>query len=80
MNIDSTWIYESPDGGATVYKRRIGASLDSRILETISPARLEEKRFHERWHKFRSILELAKDNSALEEMLHKVEMYYELSK
>jgi hypothetical protein len=80
MTTDFNWIYESPDGGATVYRRRAGEPINTRELASVSPEHLEEKRFHERWHKFRDMLELAKTNPSLEKMLQQAEMYYELSK
>lgn len=80
MTTDPKWIYESPDGGKTVYRRLMHAGFNTKELVSESPEHLEEKRFHERWHKFRSILELAKDNPTVEKMLHEIEVYYELSK
>lgn len=80
MTTDPKWIYESPDGGKTVFKRPFGASVTERVLDYEDPQHKKEKEFFERWHKFRDILEAANQNPSLEKMLHQVEMYYELSK
>lgn len=80
MTNDLKWIYESPNGGKTVTRRLMNASLSTKELVYETPEHLEEKRFHEQWHKFKSILQAAKNNSVLEKMLHEIEVYYELSK
>lgn len=77
---DTKWIYESPNGGKTVYKRPFGSDISERVLDHEDPTYAEERVFFERWHKFRDILETAKQNPSLEKLLHQVEMYYELSK
>jgi len=74
------FIYESPDGGKTVYARPLGSDLSSRVKVFEDPEHLKEKEFYERWHKFRDILERAKTNPTLEKMLHQIEMYDELAK
>lgn len=80
MTKEVKWIYESPNGGKTVTRRPMGADISTREICYEDPEHMTEKKFHERWHKFRDILELAKQNPTMEKMLNQVEMYYELSK
>jgi hypothetical protein len=40
---------------------------------------LEEKKFFERWHMYRDILEVSKNNPALRKLLEQVEIVYNLS-
>lgn len=77
---EEKWIYESPNGGKTVTRRPLGADISAREICYEDPEHLKEKAFFERWHRFRDILSAAENNPALEKMLDKVEMYYELVK
>ena len=73
-------IYESPDGGNTVYARPIGVhELAQRKKVYENPEMLKEKAFFERWHMYRDILEASKDNPALTKLLEQVEIIYNLS-
>jgi len=74
------FIYESPDGGNTVYARPIGVhELAQRKKVYENPEMLEEKAFFERWHMYRDILEASKNNPALVKLLEQVEIIYNLS-
>lgn len=76
--ITEVTIYESPDGGRTVYARRAGSN--HRELHLRDPEldkELAEMRNQEKWQQ---ILAARKTNSALDELLEKVEILYELSK
>ena len=74
------FIYESPDGGNTVYARPIGVhELAQRKKVYENPEMLKEKAFFERWHMYRDILEASKDNPALTKLLEQVEIIYKLS-
>jgi len=62
-------IFESPDGGKTVYARQSGASQRTMI-------RSDDKT--SRWMNFRSILELADTEPTLNNILEQAEITYEL--
>jgi hypothetical protein len=71
-------IYESPDGGRTVYARRPGSN--HRELHMRDPEldkEIAELKNQERWQE---ILAARTDNPALNELLEQVEILYELSK
>jgi len=74
------FIYETPDGGNTVYARPFGADLAQRKKVYENPEMLEEKAFFERWHMYRDILEISKDNDVLAKLLEQVEILYRLNK
>lgn len=67
-------IYESPDGGKTIYARQPGFT--ERILVHEDPSLLEQRR----WIKFKHIIELSKTEPRLQELINKTEMLYELLK
>ncbi len=75
------FIYESPDGGNTVYARPFGIhdrALRKKVYE--NPEMLKEKAFFERWHMYRDILEISKDNEVIAKLLEQVEILYRLNK
>ena len=74
------FIYETPDGGNTVYARPFGADLAQRKKVYENPEMLEEKAFFERWHMYKDILEISKDNDVLAKLLEQVEILYRLNK
>ncbi len=74
------FIYESPDKGNTIYARPFGADLAQRKKIYENPEMLEEKAFFERWHMYRDILEVSKDNEVLAKLLEQVEILYRLAK
>ena len=77
---EDKFIYESPDGGNTVYARPIGVhEMSQRKKVYENPEMLEEKKFFERWHMYRDILEASKTNPALVKLLEQVEIIYNLS-
>lgn len=76
------WVYESPDGGMTVYRRRPGCV--DRELISITPAPLnclsqEDRRSltarRLRWYR---ILEQATDDAELDNMIGKLEVWWAL--
>lgn len=73
MSISDT-IYESPDGGKTIYSRKINDLPKKRIL-----LRKREDAYS-RIKKWRDILNEAQDNPSLEDAIKKAEVIYELSK
>jgi len=74
------FIYETPDGGNTVYARKLGTDLSERKIVFQNPEMLKEKAFHERWHMYRDILEASEDNEVIAKLLEQVELLYRISK
>jgi hypothetical protein len=67
-----TYIYESPDGGDTVYRRRAGSNQRELVQE--GPLRKQMLR-SQLW---REIFQAAESDPVLREMLDKVEVYHQL--
>jgi hypothetical protein len=71
-----TYIYESPDGGDTVYRRRMGDT--QRELHSISDKKrdlLDELKKNKLWG---DIHRAAQSDPVLKEMLDQVEIYHRL--
>lgn len=67
-------IYESPDGGRSVYSRKFGETDRSLIYES------KELKAGRRWVKFKEIINLADEEPSLNDLLEKAEVLYELLK
>lgn len=67
-------IFESPDGGKTVYSRQPCSTERTLIYES------DEIRTVHRWTKFKDIVKLAETEPTLNDILSKAEMLYELLK
>lgn len=76
--ITEVTIYESPDGGRTVYARRPGDK--TRELHLRDPLLEKELAELERQKRWTEIFHERKSNSILDEMCEKVELFYILSK
>ena len=63
-------VYESPDGGKTVYARLAGESHRHLIKSEMTE--------HKKWLLWKDILDASKHNNALKELLEKAEMLYAL--
>jgi hypothetical protein len=71
-----TYVYESPDGGDTVYRRKTGSV--SRELHSTSEKKkdlIEELREQSLWGQ---IYRAAKTDPALQEMLDRIVVYHQL--
>lgn len=71
-------VFESPDGGRTVYARRPGSTV--RELHRQDPElqrELEELEQQKRWV---DIFSARRDNTELNNLCEKIEIFYELSK
>jgi hypothetical protein len=75
-NIEEITIYESPDGGKTVYARKSGETC--RVLHSIDPTYKKEQEALARWTNLKKIVMTAPDDPALNDLLEKIEIYYEL--
>lgn len=76
--ITEVTIFESPDGGRTVYARRPGSK--DRQLHWQDPAmqrELEELEQQKRWV---DIFQARRDNAELDRLCEQVEIFYELGK
>jgi len=69
---EETYIYESPDGGDTVYRRMVG-SVDREMIRE-GPLRKKMLR-NQLW---RDIFESAESDPILQDMLDRVEIYHRL--
>jgi hypothetical protein len=67
-----TYIYESPDGGGTIYRRTAG-SVDRELIRE-GPLRKQMLR-NQLW---RDIFQAAESDPVLKDMLDRVEVYYTL--
>ena len=73
-SIEEITIFESPDGGKTVYSRKSG-SLDRTLIKE-DP----EKNFLAKWHEWREILTLAETEPSLADAINQAEIIYALIK
>lgn len=67
-------IYESPDGGRTVWARHMGELVRRKVSENL------ENSFYNRVNKWQDILLLAKSDTDLNQAIEHVETLYELRK
>ena len=72
--MDDEYIYESPDGGETIYRRKLN-SLKRELVDISEKAQLDKDVTD--WHE---ILEAAKDNIVLQDAINRVKMLYHLTK
>lgn len=69
-------IFESPDGGQTVYGR-LEHTLTRQQLDVLNP---EQQELNNLWFAWRDILLASKSNTALKEALDQAQIIYELSR
>lgn len=67
-----TYIYESPDGGDTIYRRTMG-SVDRELVRE-GPLR----KLQQRSQLWRKIFQAAESDPVLQDMLDRVEVYHSL--
>lgn len=73
-----TWVYESPDGGETIYRRKFGSDPMSRELHSMSEKKkslIDDIRHSKLWG---DIHRAAKADPVLQEMLDKIVVYHQL--
>ncbi len=80
QNITEAVIYESPDGGKTVYVRKPGDAVQSRKLAWESDDVKELRKLVEQEELWRNILKAAETNQTLRLALDEVILIYNLSK
>ncbi len=71
-------IYESPDGGKTVYARKPGET--KRQLHSIDPAWQKEQELNTRWANLKEAVFMADSDPILNNLIEKVEIYHRLKK
>lgn len=72
------YVYESPDGGNTVYRRRFGST--ERELWSAADNLKQQEVWHARWAIWNNVLLAAEHNPALQEALDRARVIYELSR
>jgi len=77
-NIEEITIYESPDGGKTVYSRRGGDV--SRTLIHEDPVYKKEAELTSRWANLKEAVLMADDDPTINDALEKLEVVYALKK
>jgi len=78
MKNDGALIYESPNGGKTVYARKRGSSERHVIYE--DPAWKHEQALQERWKNLKEAVYMADTDPTLNDAISKVEMLYNLKR
>ena len=73
-------IYESPDGGKTVYSRKMGEPVTSRQLHSVDPVWQKEQELQVRWVNLKPAVFMADSDPTLDDAIKKVEMLYLLKK
>jgi hypothetical protein len=76
--ITSYDVYESPDGGLTIYKRQAGSS--ERVLHSVAPELQQRIELEHRRNEWMDIFNTAERTPALQEAIERVKVLYELSK
>ncbi len=79
-NIEEITIFESPDGGKTVYSRKSGDPPSSRTLHWQDPVHKKESELTQRWANLKEAVFMADSDPALNDAISKVEMLYALIK
>jgi len=71
---ETRYIYESPDGGQTVYARKIGC--DKRFIVKQDPAIIERQKIATRANRLMTILKLSRTDTTLNDALEQLEALY----
>lgn len=75
-SIEEVLIYESPDGGKTVYSRKMGETV--RNFHSIDPVHKKQQELTARWAKLKDAVFL--EDPAIDDYISKIEMLMELKK
>ncbi len=67
-------IFESPDGGKTVFSRHSGSSVKTLVKQDDSNNQVKK------WYEWRDILKASEDNPALLNIIQQAELVYSLIK
>lgn len=77
-NVEEIIIYESPDGGKTVYSRKSGET--ARTLHWQDPIEKKKAEQTRRWANLKEAVIMADDDPTLNDALEKLELLYALKK
>jgi hypothetical protein len=69
-------IYESPDGGKTVYSRKSGET--ARTFHTVDDLTRQEEKLSARWVRLKEAVFL--DDPTINDLIHQIEIIMELKK
>ena len=75
-SIEELTIYESPDGGKTIYSRKNGSS--DRTLHRVSEMHAKEQALATRWLNLKEAVYL--EDPVIDDLISKIEMIMELKK
>lgn len=78
--MSDSYVYESPDGGLTIYKRKLGDDPAKRIQVRLDDLVREELDKQENFLEWQDILDAAKDNPVLQSAIERVKIVYHLTK
>jgi hypothetical protein len=73
-NPETRYIYESPDGGKTVYAREVGS--DKRFIVKQDPEIAERQKIAVRANRLMTILKLSRTDTTLKDALEALEALY----
>ena len=76
--LEEITIYESPDGGRTVYSRKAGETV--RTLHWEDPVYKKEQELTSRWVNLKEAVFMADSDPTLNDAINKVELLYALKK
>jgi hypothetical protein len=79
-SIEEITVFESPDGGKTVYSRKMGEPHNSRTLHSVDPVWQKEQEIKLRWANLKEAVYMADSNPTLNDAISKVETLYVLLK
>jgi hypothetical protein len=71
-------IYESPDGGKTVYSRKMGEAVRQLNQQASDPVWLKEQELTQRWVKLKEAVMM--DDPTINDLIDKIEMLAKLKK
>lgn len=79
-SIEEVTIYETPDGGKTVFSRKSGEAVRRLEERLTDPAWIKEQEISNRWIKLKEAVFMADSDPTLNDAISKVEMLYALKK
>ena len=76
--VEQVTIYESPDGGKTVYSRKLGEAVRQLDERASDPVWLKEQELNQRWVKLKEAVMM--DDPTINDLIDKIEMLVKLKK
>jgi len=76
--VEEVIIYETPDGGKTVYSRKSGEAVRQLEERLTDPTWLKEKELTERWAKLKEAVMM--DDPTINDLIEKIEILVKLKK